>query len=104
MKSILAAAALAIASASSFAAAEPAFIFQGDGFVPNYQAFKSTKTRAEVRAELFAAQNRMDYVHMGDELVTRSVFMSTRNIDDVRMEALRAATAKLDTRSEYGRQ
>ena len=41
---------------------------------------------------------------MGDELVMRSVFMSTRNIDDVRMEALRAAVAKLDTRSEYGRQ
>ena len=46
MKSILAAAALAIASASSFAAAEPAFIFQGDGFVPNYQAFKTTCTWA----------------------------------------------------------
>lgn len=103
MKSILAAATLAIASASSFAAT-PAFVFQGDGYVPNYQAFTSTKTRAEVRAELFASQKRMDYVQMGDELVMRSVFMSTRNIDDVRMEALRAAVAKLDTRSEYGRQ
>lgn len=104
MKSILAAAALAIASASTVAATEPAFIFQGDGFVPNYQAFKSTKSRAEVRAELFASRNRMDYVHMGDEDVMRSVFMSTRNIDDVHMEAVRAALAKLNTRSEYGRQ
>lgn len=104
MKSILATAVLAIASASSFAATEPAFIFQGDGYVPNYQAFKSTKTRAEVRAELFASQNRMDYVHMGDEDVMRSVFMSTRNVDEVRMEAARAALAKLNTRSEYGRQ
>lgn len=103
MKSILATAALAIVSASTFAA-QPAFVRQGDDLVPNYQAFVSTKTRAQVRAELFESLKRMDYVQMGDEIVPRSVFMSTRNVDEVRMEALRAAAAQLDTRSEYGRQ
>ncbi|MDH4061385.1 MAG: DUF4148 domain-containing protein [Aquincola sp.] len=102
MKSIIAATALAFASAASFAA--PAFVLQGDGLVPNLQAFTSTKTRAEVRAELFASRARMDYVHMGDELVMRDLFMSVRNLDDVHMEAVRATADKLAARSQYGAQ
>lgn len=95
MKSIITAATLAFVSAASFAATAPAFVFQGDGYVPNYQAFTSTKTRAEVRAELFESQKRMDYVHTGDELVPRDMFMSTRAVTDVRAEATRANAVQL---------
>jgi hypothetical protein len=82
-KTLIAAAALSLASSLSFAAA---FEFHGDGYEPASTAV-SQKTRAEVIAELKASQQRMDYARMGGELTPRDQFMSTRSVADVKAEA-----------------
>jgi hypothetical protein len=101
MKTAIAAITLSLISAVSFAKnvdsmsaptnSSVQFVFQGDGLVPVY-ANTSSKTRAEVVAELKASQARGDYVHRGDETVHRSTFMSERSVADVRSEAAHVDT------------
>lgn len=104
MKTSLTAIALSLTTAfalaggmSSAAAAEQSavrFVSQGDGLVPDYTTHTSSKTRAEVIAELQASQERMDYVHVGDEVVPLMVFASMRSREEVRAEAEKAAVAR----------
>jgi hypothetical protein len=106
MKTLITAITLSVVSAASFAAISPSaagadtpsvrFVFRGDGLVPVYTNTSNT-TRAEVIAELKASRERMDYVHVGDELVPRNVFKSQRSRANVRAEAQQAALASAQT-------
>jgi hypothetical protein len=96
MKTLATAIALSLISAVSFAnTAAPTFI-DGSAYELANNTFKSTKTRAEVIAELKAAPKLPRYVDGSGYELAQAMFMSTRSRAEVRAEALMAGLSNFD--------
>jgi hypothetical protein len=100
MKTLFTAVALSVVSAVSFAAA-PTFV-DGSAYEQANNMFKSTKTRAEVIAELKAAPKLPRYVDGSGYELAHEMFMSTRSRAEVRAEALMAGLTFEDRLLQLG--
>jgi hypothetical protein len=93
MKTVVATIALSLISALSFAKSVDSVASQAanqarTGAGPEFNMpFMSTKSRADVIAELKAAPRLPAYVDGSDYEIARAMFMSGRSRDDVRAEA-----------------
>ena len=109
MKTVIATVALSLISAVSFArsvdstAQGPQFANQArTGAGPElYTPFMSTKSRAEVIAELKAAPRLPSYVDGSAHEMALAMFMSNRSREEVRAEARMARSLNADLDSVY---
>ena len=109
MKTVIAAVALSLLSAVSFARSvdsaaqgQQAAIQARNGEGPEfYTPFMSTKSRAEVVAELKAAPRLPGYVDGSAYEMAHAMFMSSRSREDVRAEARTARSLNVDLDSLY---
>jgi hypothetical protein len=98
MKTFATAIALSLISAASFAnAAAPTYV-DGSAYEMSRNTFQSTKTRAEVIAELKAAPKLPRYVDGSGYELAHEMFMSTRSRAEVRAEALMAGLTNFEDR------
>jgi hypothetical protein len=98
MKTFATAVALSLISAASFAGGAAPTYIDGSAYEMAHNTFKSTKTRAEVIAELKAAPKLPRYVDGSGYELAQAMFMSTRSRADVRAEALMAGLANFEDR------
>lgn len=109
MKTVIATVALSLISAVSFArsvdsaAQGPQFANQArTGVGPElYTPFMSTKSRAEVIAELKTAPRLPSYVDGSAYEMALAMFMSNRSREEVRAEARMARSLNVDLDSVY---
>jgi hypothetical protein len=92
-KTIFAAIAMFAASSATFAAGNTEYV--------DFSNFHSTKTRAEVRAELQDA-NRDGALARSNQFVEHTAVASTRSRDEVRAEAVKAARSPQKDTSYIG--
>jgi hypothetical protein len=98
MKTFATAIALSLISAVSFAAAPAPTYIDGSAYEMANNKFQSTKTRAEVIAELKAAPKLPGYVDGSGYELAQAMFMSTRSRAEVRAEALMAGLTNFEDR------
>jgi hypothetical protein len=95
MKTFATAIALSLISAASFAGTAAPTYIDGSAYEMSRNMFQSTKTRAEVIAELKAAPKLPRYVD-GSGYELAQMFMSTRSRAEVRAEALMAGLSNFN--------